>query len=216
MFHSRAPPPAHRPRRVSDGFRSLRINQECHCILPCLPPKSLGAFATGSAPLRESARSFRQRCSSENPLLYNLPLRMRRPTRTRRLSIAAIVSLAAFALLAGAGVRSFWTWDSWKLGPQSAIGLEDCRILFAHGSRNLFPGPTHQTGYSGRIPGDSVLGFSYTHLRIPMPKTTAEAFVYGVPIWFPLLLLLIIPIRWLIARSTSAPAFPVITDAKLA
>ncbi|HEX5243521.1 MAG TPA: hypothetical protein VFW23_09705 [Tepidisphaeraceae bacterium] len=49
-----------------------------------------------------------------------------------------------------------------------------------------------------------------------MRKITAESFVYGVPVWFPLLLLFIAPARWLIARLASAPAFPVITDAKQA
>jgi len=33
-----------------------------------------------------------------------------------------------------------------------------------------------------------------------------------VPLWFPLFLLLIIPMYWLIARSANGPAFPVIAD----
>ena len=35
-----------------------------------------------------------------------------------------------------------------------------------------------------------------------------------IPLWFPLLLLLIAPVRWLIARPQYVPAFPVIADAK--
>jgi len=35
-----------------------------------------------------------------------------------------------------------------------------------------------------------------------------------VPLWFPLLLLLITPARWLIARPTNAPAFPVIAEGR--
>ncbi len=37
---------------------------------------------------------------------------------------------------------------------------------------------------------------------------------WHLPLWIPLLLLLIAPIRWLIAHSAITSAFPVINDAK--
>jgi len=36
-------------------------------------------------------------------------------------------------------------------------------------------------------------------------------FSFWIPLWFVLLLLLIAPALWLVARPTNAPAFPVIT-----
>lgn len=120
---------------------------------------------------------------------------MRRPTRTRRLSIAAMGSFVAFVVVASAGLRSLWTADDWMVGTGRAIGLNDGHIFFAHGSRSIVHGPPHQSSPSSSYPFASFLGFSFRHIKIPLRKTTAEAHVYDVPFWFPLLLLLITPVH---------------------
>ena len=90
-----------------------------------------------------------------------------------------------------------------------AIGINNGRIFFAHGSHSVVHGPPHQSSPSSSYPLASVLGFSLRHVKIALRRTTAEAFVYVVPIWFPLVLLLITPMRWLIAQPANKPAFPV-------
>jgi len=134
---------------------------------------------------------------------------MRHPTRTRRLSIAAMGSFVAFVVVASAGLRSLWTADEWSVGTGRAIGLNDGRIFLAHGSHSLVHGPPHLSAPSSSYPFATVLGFSFRHIKIALRRTTPEAFVYVVPVWFPLVLLLIAPMRWLISRPAKAPAFPV-------
>jgi len=49
---------------------------------------------------------------------------MQRPTGTRRLSVATMASLLALALVASAGIRSFWTRDAITNHYGRAIFLE--------------------------------------------------------------------------------------------
>jgi hypothetical protein len=67
------------------------------------------------------------------------------------------------------------------------------------------------------IPPDwSIAGFSKNeidHVAVASGEPSTEL-CFEVPLWFPLFLLLIAPVRWLIARPANVPAFPVITVAK--
>ncbi len=157
---------------------------------------------------------------------------MRRPTRTRRLSITAMVSLLAFAAVAVAGARSFWIVDRWKIwttdvenfGDQRTIELRRGHIYYLYDSVDgTTTDPIHESfaTKSTSWPNDdeipinwSFAGFSERHFYMKGQDSPLEFFCIAVPFWFPLLLLLIIPIRWLIARPANASAFPVITDAK--
>ncbi len=137
---------------------------------------------------------------------------MRRPTRTRRLSIAATVSLLAFAVVAAAHVRSWWFTDVLDFGRYHYIELTGGCIIFEH-----LPGPmtdamTDKAGFTswhdrGSTDASHVLEFSVKHVV----NRFSDYFIIRIPLWFPLLLLLIAPIRWLIARPANAPAFPVVT-----
>ena len=60
----------------------------------------------------------------------------------------------------------------------------------------------------------NVLGFAVENRVEHHELGSEKVFAVRIPVWFPLLLLLIAPARWLIARPADAPAFPVITDAK--
>ena len=145
---------------------------------------------------------------------------MNRPTRTPSLSIAAIASLLAFGVLLGIGVRSFWMWDQWHIGMGKIIAIENGCVSYAHISdkSDRFPMMEHDTFHAGGMPSinDSIpatwsfAGFS--ERRIVTARV--EAFSFGAPLWPLLLLLLIAPVRWLIAWPTGGPAFPVITDTK--
>ena len=150
-----------------------------------------------------------------------MPIPMRRPTRTRRLTIAAMVSLLAFVGVAGVGARSLWIVDSWYYSHSIGVRLEGGRfgcmhessdrvisgITFTHFTFRMMPRQVltvfwkfhiHRAEYAVTFPGGS-LG----HTKV---------FVVWIPLWFPLLLLLIAPVRWLIARPANTPAFPVVTD----
>lgn len=143
---------------------------------------------------------------------------MRRPTRTPRLSIAAIASLLAFGVVLGIGVRSFWMWDQWHLGMGKIIAIENGCVSYAHISdkSDRFPMLKHDTFQAGGMPAinDSIppiwsfAGFSQRQIA----TSRVEAFSFGAPLWPLLLLLLISPVRWLMARPIG-PAFPVIADA---
>lgn len=144
---------------------------------------------------------------------------MKRPTRTRRLSIAAITSLLAFMALASAGVRSFWTWDGWVFPGEAeltGIMLHRGSIFCVHPTgETLQGGIRHVTGPAQADPGfpGSILGF-FVSKDLDHGADGERTFALQVPLWFPLLLLLIAPVRWLIARPAEGPAFPVITDPK--
>ena len=156
---------------------------------------------------------------------------MRRPTRTRRLSIAAIVSLLAFVVVASAYVRSYWTRDEFHFKHWHFIRLEAGRIGYYH----FYGTSVRDTSTEESVYGPPEYGL-YWHISIEVTSYSLwesltfhmadewkpysdhpgeEAlFQIWIPVWFPLLLLLIAPARWLIARPANAPAFPVVTDAK--
>jgi len=143
---------------------------------------------------------------------------MRRPTRTRRLSIAAIISSLAFAVIAGAGVRSVWIWDHWYFKTWKTIGLSEGRVVYRQMWGSELAGITdprfHESGHTERVDLPTVFKFSASSFDFDpsRPGGLRDSGVW-IPLWFPLLLLLIEPVRWLIARPASAPAFPVVTDA---
>lgn len=146
---------------------------------------------------------------------------MRRPTRTRRLSIAACLSLLVFVLVGSAGVRSFWIWDGWVYTPKAeltGIMLHRGSIFCVHPrGETLQGGLRHVSGPANADPGlpGSILGFFVSN-DLDHGADGERTFALQVPLWFPLFLLLVAPVRWLIARPANAPAFPVVTDAKRA
>ena len=136
---------------------------------------------------------------------------MLRPTRTRRLSIAAVVSLLAALALAGAGVRSFWSTCELDFGRVRFIALKGGCVVYTHISGPLTQRISNKSGfisYSDPQPMDAstVLKFSVFH------KTygRSDYFSVRIPLWPLLLLLLIAPMRWLIARPEDTLAFPVV------
>lgn len=143
---------------------------------------------------------------------------MHRGTRTSHLSIAAIVSLLAFGVVIGVGVRSFWMWDQWHIGMGKIIAIENGCVSYAHitDRSDRFPMMTHDTFQAGGMPAinDSIPALwsfaGFSERRIVTARV--EAFSFGVPLWPLLLLLLIIPVRWLLAWPMGGPAFLVIAD----
>ena len=150
---------------------------------------------------------------------------MRRPTRTRRLSIAAMASLLAFVAAAGADVRSFWNYDIWQTVSNKggcAIVLGRGCAAFARRSGAALPGaipimPKGHTHIDYQPHRSDVLesfwNFRFQN-RADIKQGRGSTFAFVGPIWPLLLLLLITPVRWLIARPANAPAFPVITERK--
>lgn len=147
---------------------------------------------------------------------------MQRRIRTRRLSFAATMSFAALLALSLAGIRSFWTSDALYLPA-------GCRLLISHGyfqyshtwisQASGYPLKERSLSYeSGLDPmepgslGRRFLGFSFFHIKASQTSNCLDLFELWIPIWFPLLILLIAPVRWLIARSGNAPAFPIIAE----
>ena len=145
---------------------------------------------------------------------------MRRPTRKRRLSIAAIVSLFLFAVVAAAGVRSCFISDEWVSSLHDRLLLLDGGKIFY---RHDMPGPMHgfeddprfQSSPRGIPPLQAIdWKFEYINDHSKLDSGDFRAIEVQVPLWFPLVLLLILPVMWLVARPTNAPTFPVMTDAK--
>lgn len=155
---------------------------------------------------------------------------MRRPTRTGRLSITAILSLLALVAVAGIGVRSFWFQESWTLQPASTGRVAERMIALNRGRVSCEdvswitatkPSELRDLGYmSGDLkspfPGHrSILGLSETkEVALILKDRTLVILVVDVPLWPLLVLLLIAPLRWLIARPAGGPAFPVVIDSK--
>lgn len=139
---------------------------------------------------------------------------LRKGTRTRRLSITSIASLLAFGLVAGAGARSFWTWEGWWSEHGWGLGLEGGCACYSRGSgtANQDIAPGHESGDFRQedfdYPG-SKLGF---WVGTTSTSGTGQLFLLRFPLWFPLLPLLVAPVRWLMARTTGGSAFPVVTD----
>jgi len=132
---------------------------------------------------------------------------VRRPARTRRLSIAAIVSLLAVCPY----IRSFWTYDGFDFRSGGEIELDRGCFLYEQA------GVKHIWGaYLGNNYRDSIWGFAIGNPVAIDPVTLGNIsfFRIRIPLWPVILLLLIAPLRWLIARPPNAPAFPVIVDAK--
>jgi len=144
---------------------------------------------------------------------------MRRPSRTRRLSIVAIVSLLAFVAVAAAGIRSLWVFDAIGKPNQHggwAIELADARATFELVLSTGASGPIGRGHVSARLrPNSSVVGraiWGFQAQKTVLPGMKLIQII--TPLWLPLLLLLIAPVLWVIARPANAPAFPVIADRK--
>src|SRR6185312_12001459 len=142
---------------------------------------------------------------------------MHRPTRTRRLSIAAIVSLLLFIVVAGAGVRSFWVRDEWDSKPLRQIILEGGHVGYTQTwgkwiiSYGIQGG--HHSSKAAWANSSSALKFYLDNIdSFPDYPGALREFQIFIPLWPVLLLLLIAPVRWLIAQPANAPAFPVITN----
>ena len=137
--------------------------------------------------------------------------------------IVALLSMVAFLAVAAVGVRSLWVHDSFyefgdfgdreidiyngcvafrRQAPNSPRKLITLIVARGHTATQLTPSP-HSVGQAFR-------GFEKTETDL----TASKIIVVKTPVWPLLLLLLVAPMRWLIARSPNAPAFPVITDAK--
>lgn len=132
---------------------------------------------------------------------------MRRPTRTRRLSIAAIVSLLAVCPY----IRSFWTYGGFNFRYGREIELDRGCFLYEQA------GVKHIWGaYLGNNYLDSIWGFAIGNQAAIDPVTLGNISVFRIriPLWPFILLLLIAPVRWLIAQPANAAAFPVIAYAK--
>lgn len=140
---------------------------------------------------------------------------MRRRVRTRRLSVTAMMSSLAFLVLVGAGLRSFWKWDGWEFGNGQLIALESGSVVY---SQEKVPGSFRPGGH---VLGDvkyalfpkGTLGFAFRDEAGQTRLGYMSIFVLRAPLWPLLLLLLIIPALWFVARP-AGPAFLVIADAK--
>lgn len=140
---------------------------------------------------------------------------MRRSFRTRRLSLTAMVSLLAFVAVAELGIKSLWISDGWFDRNGHVIGVfEGCAVYSQITTR--FNGLVTSGHYTVRKKPDrhvlrtAISGFSATKIFLPNPRV-AIGFEIVAPLWPLLLLLLIAPVRWLIARPVNTQAFPVIT-----
>ena len=149
---------------------------------------------------------------------------MRKLARTRRLSILITVSCVAFLVLAGADVRSFWSCDEWDFmrSGQTVVLVRGC-FLYRHYA--LGAGATGYAGPKVHLSGDfkrvripeSIGGFIYDNQVDRTPFGYEKMLFFRMPLWPALLFLLFVgPVRWLISRCSRRPAFPIITDARVA
>jgi len=134
------------------------------------------------------------------------------------LSVTAILSLLASVVVAAAGVRSVRTYDAWGSNNWT-IGIENGSIGFMRETGYYADGPMDRLGHissAARTAGPFVnLKFSISSQDvIPSRPGALKILELHIPLWLPLLLLLITPVCWLIARPANAPAFAVITNAK--
>jgi len=142
---------------------------------------------------------------------------MRRPTRTRRLSIAAIASSLAFVVVAGAGIRSLWNLDCWEnANGRWGIALAGGCAHFNHHSGMVVQyipiGFYHIDLKLDRSDAArAIWGFSIDREFVHLKNGNGRNFYLHLPLWPLLILLLIAPACWLIARPANAPAFPVVT-----
>lgn len=150
---------------------------------------------------------------------------MRRPTRTRGLSIAAAVSLVLFIAIAALWVHSY-TMTYTELhqrirvqGQQIDFATDALRVcdggLYFHHEVTQFPVANMNLNEEKQLLQSQ--GSNYAFMKqAPWDGATWPDDPNGrhVPLWIPLLLLLIAPVCWLVARSENVAAFPVVTDAK--
>lgn len=127
-----------------------------------------------------------------------------------------MASFLAFAVMAGAGIRSFWRMNEVDFGQERAAALNGGYLHYARASFKLGQGlVVHRSRrYVVIAYPNNFLGFSMWKQVMPFPKASGTIFRLRVPLWFPLLLLLIAPVRWLVARPQYVPAFPVVANAK--
>ena len=131
-----------------------------------------------------------------------------------------MVSLAVFAVILGATLKSFWRQHASFGGGPPRIALDHGYITFDEMS-GVTATDRSDLRALGYISGDlkmmapnhrGLLGFSETKsVAIFLKGYTLVLINFTVPLWFPLVLLLIAPVRWLIARPENAPAFAVVT-----
>ena len=135
--------------------------------------------------------------------------------------VVALVSMVAFLAVAAVGVRSLWVHDSffeWGDYGDRAIDIYNGCVAFERQlpdpPRRLITGiDVHQHTAVQLTPSlhsiaQAIRGFEKTETDL----TASKIIVVTIPIWPLLLVLLIAPLRWLIARPADAPAFPIITD----
>jgi len=134
------------------------------------------------------------------------------------MSIAAMMSFAAFVVLAVLSVRSFWTWDLLSDGVSEMITLSDGCVMYTHTSTSGASGTSLNGHISGRgYPNRrsirrAALGFSATRSILPSGLGQLQISQVTLPLWPLLLLLIVMPVLWLIARPPAGLAFHVIAD----
>jgi len=128
------------------------------------------------------------------------------------------MSFAALLALSLAGVRSFWRWDALYLPAGSKLLISHGYFQYSHTWISQAPGYplrerslSYESGLNPTEPGSlgrRFLGFYCFHIKA---SNCLDLFELWIPLWFPLLILLVAPARWLIARSGNTPAFPLVT-----
>ncbi|HEX5243836.1 MAG TPA: hypothetical protein VFW23_11290 [Tepidisphaeraceae bacterium] len=124
-----------------------------------------------------------------------------------------MLSLLAFGVIAAAGVRSFWTVDSWMHGDRRVVGMALGRGR-AYVSLPIEVNVQQSSDAKLFETHSAIFPVAFVNKVYHLPSGDLRQHAVWVQLWFPLLLLLIIPMCWLVARPANAPAFPVITDGK--
>jgi hypothetical protein len=125
--------------------------------------------------------------------------------------------LLLFVVVAGVGAKSVWIPDKWTFKSWRGIEVMGGRAFYWHWHGKSAAGENPATGHTSfRAPfaiTEDFWKFDVSDKQYYPELADFRSFVVCMPLWFPLLLLLIAPIRWIIARPANGPAFPVITDA---
>jgi len=105
--------------------------------------------------------------------------------------------------------------DELDFGQDRAVALDGGCLYYARASLKFRQNSVEHVSWRYRViayPND-FLGFAVWKRVMRFPKATGTGSVFYVraPLWPLLILLIIAPARWLIARPENAPAFPVIT-----
>jgi len=117
------------------------------------------------------------------------------PVRTRPLSIVAILSLLAFIIVAVMAVRSLWIVDAWQLGESTFIWTPRGRVYYVRYSTAGIASQSLHSSSRGAPPSDAYA----LEFRVKIWPNRSERLEISVPFIYLLLLLLIAPVRWLIA-----------------